>query len=271
MLEPSTETPIAYARVLTDSIIGQEPLFIGYGVISSEEEDSGEKRSVAIPITELDTDSFTYAGQGVNTCFGDSGGPALLEMDGSLQVIGVTSWGDDYCTEFGVNTRTDTYTEFIQCVLNGETECGTAIEGNPGGPGNGGPGGGGGNDDWGDELPDDWCTDGDGWCDEPCEPIDSDCLDGNDTEAEKPDGDDQADDQDGGNQDDADAQAPDTTTGGSAEGQDNTESSDSSPSGDTKSATPEEGGCSAASPADLSMLFGLIALGIQRRRQREDQ
>ncbi len=43
-------------------------------------------------------------------------------IEGTLTLIGVTSWGDDFCQEFGANSRTDTSAAFIQSVIDGEHE-----------------------------------------------------------------------------------------------------------------------------------------------------
>jgi len=156
---PAVVTPIPHnAAVMDASWIGDEPLLVGYGVTENES-DLPLKRAVAIPITEIMQDSFKYEDTSRNTCYGDSGGPALLEVDGIMKVIGVTSWGDDGCQEFGVNTRTDVYDDFIVCVLDGGEDCGGTIE----------PGGGG-------DV--EYCVPDDGWCDEPCDTPDPDCEGG---------------------------------------------------------------------------------------------
>lgn len=41
------------------------------------------------------------------TCLGDSGGPSFAMIDGRRTVVGVTSFGDQQCAEFGAATRTD--------------------------------------------------------------------------------------------------------------------------------------------------------------------
>ncbi|MEL6181721.1 MAG: trypsin-like serine protease, partial [Myxococcota bacterium] len=85
---------------MNETFIGRQALFIGYGLTSVEPEEVDGKQSVWITITEMDDTTFTYSEPGVNTCSGDSGGPALLEIDGTMTLIGVTSWGDEDCAEF---------------------------------------------------------------------------------------------------------------------------------------------------------------------------
>jgi secreted trypsin-like serine protease len=58
----------------------------------------------------------------LNTWFGDSGGPALgNDASGQQRLIGVTSWGDEDCKQFGVDTRVDAFWDFLQPYLDDET------------------------------------------------------------------------------------------------------------------------------------------------------
>jgi len=53
------------------------------------------------------------------TCYGDSGGPILRDVDGTKVVVGITSWGDVPCASMGFYYRVDTphSQEFIQSVI----------------------------------------------------------------------------------------------------------------------------------------------------------
>jgi len=46
-------------------------------------------------------------------CFGDSGGPAFVNRGGTWYLAGVTSYGDNYCTQYGVSTRVDAFESWI--------------------------------------------------------------------------------------------------------------------------------------------------------------
>lgn len=74
---------------------------------------------------------------GPGICSGDSGGPALAEVDGVVKVVGVTSFGDRDCTVLGAHMRTDAIVtrDFLQahapellCRADGACDaiCGTA-------------------------------------------------------------------------------------------------------------------------------------------------
>ncbi len=53
-----------------------------------------------------------------SACMGDSGGPAYVTTQaGELVVVGVTSWGDRTCSQFGVYTSVPAFAEFIASAV----------------------------------------------------------------------------------------------------------------------------------------------------------
>lgn len=81
---------------------GGEVLLVGYG--RDEANNVGIKRSVVSEIGSFlaSGKEFWAGGDGRDTCLGDSGGPALLELpDGERRLLGVVSRGED-CGEGGV-------------------------------------------------------------------------------------------------------------------------------------------------------------------------
>ena len=50
---------------------------------------------------------------GMGKCEGDSGGPSFAMIGGKQTLIGTTSFGDQDCAMFGVDTRTDAEHEFV--------------------------------------------------------------------------------------------------------------------------------------------------------------
>ncbi|HEU0036275.1 MAG TPA: trypsin-like serine protease [Kofleriaceae bacterium] len=46
-------------------------------------------------------------------CQGDSGGPSFAMIDGKQTLVGVTSFGDQFCQQFGADTRTDAERDFL--------------------------------------------------------------------------------------------------------------------------------------------------------------
>jgi MYXO-CTERM domain-containing protein len=51
---------------------------------------------------------------GTGKCEGDSGGPSFATVDGKLLEVGVTSFGDQQCAQFGADTRVDAEKDFIK-------------------------------------------------------------------------------------------------------------------------------------------------------------
>ena len=85
--------------------------FVGFGYTAIGPSGSyGQRREVGAAVTEVGATTFRY---GVATCEGDSGGPALRRVNARDELVGVTSTGDPACSLRGVNTRVDSYAEWI--------------------------------------------------------------------------------------------------------------------------------------------------------------
>ncbi len=120
LAEDAPVSPIPLnTQALDAGWVGRTLLHVGYGASNGRTgAGSGTKRSVAMPITAIGGTQFAYGDRTRNTCFGDSGGPALLEgAGGSASVVGVTSYGDQTCTQFGVDTRVDAFQSFVAPFL----------------------------------------------------------------------------------------------------------------------------------------------------------
>lgn len=172
-------TPIPPLKTSMDATwIGKNAVFVGYGVTGALKSDAGAKRSVSIAISGVDPTSFRYESPNKNTCFGDSGGPALFEKDGAFYLIGVTSYGDEDCAAYGVNTRVDPYISFIESV-GGNTDAAAAAAAGSVSGGSGSEPGATAGDEPSDADGGDYCEElgwyGDGICDPDCANPDSDC------------------------------------------------------------------------------------------------
>ena len=131
LTNPSTTTPVPYNRSpLSQTMVGNAVRIIGYGITSGSDTTgttAGTKHEAPDKLAAFD-DSFVYLQDGLHgICEGDSGGPALLMIDGTERVIGVTSFGYDQCPVGGTgqpgqyagnDTRIDADASFIdQWVL----------------------------------------------------------------------------------------------------------------------------------------------------------
>lgn len=109
-------TPVPRASSL-DQSEGEALTFVGFGITSGGASNSGIKRSVTMPLAQLDPTTFSYGVRGKNTCSGDSGGPAFITQNGQVRIAGVTSYGDASCRAYGVDTRVDVYGSWIDQTI----------------------------------------------------------------------------------------------------------------------------------------------------------
>lgn len=83
-------------------VVGQELIFVGYG--QTDDGSLGDKHEVVASLTSFNESGreFRAGGEGKDTCFGDSGGPALVELSsGEIRLAGVISRGGE-CGEGGI-------------------------------------------------------------------------------------------------------------------------------------------------------------------------
>jgi MYXO-CTERM domain-containing protein len=120
-------TPVtdrAPARVNFDPAkapVGIAVTMVGYGVTSRSNPNSAgtqrvvDQTSVSCAVgggSDADLLCFSQvAGKG--KCVGDSGGPSFATIDGQQWQVGVTSFGDQNCQQFGADTRTDAEEAFV--------------------------------------------------------------------------------------------------------------------------------------------------------------
>lgn len=102
--------------------LAAQVLYVGFGNSDGKNNTgSGVKRSTHMPITWIENDSYYTEPQGSGTCYGDSGGPGILEMaPGDWRAMGIVSAGTDLPGDedpclvgFGIYTRVDAYASWI--------------------------------------------------------------------------------------------------------------------------------------------------------------
>jgi hypothetical protein len=118
-------TPIPEAPANVGLSVGDSLDFVGFG-----ETESGSYGSRLHAVGQLDgfgcvadcgcpsnnnyqAIEICYDQEVNGPCFGDSGGPAFVTRGSQWYVAGMTSYGDSYCTLYGVSTRADAFESFI--------------------------------------------------------------------------------------------------------------------------------------------------------------
>src|SRR5262245_13687766 len=134
----STVGPVRVASA-AELAAAQKTTLVGFGnddVLSTR--GFGTKREVTVPITHtiraggpplddaeqefgFESDlEFVAGGAGFDSCNGDSGGPAYIDVGGQRVVAGLTSRATDTarnpCGEGGIYTRLDVHVDFIRSV-----------------------------------------------------------------------------------------------------------------------------------------------------------
>ncbi len=112
---PSDPIPLNKDGAANSWLGNSNPLtFVGFGVTAYYADDSGIKRKVDIPVDYWDGTFLYYEDTQHQTCFGDSGGPAFTDHSGQWKTAGVTSYGDEHCSQYGADIRVDTYASWIE-------------------------------------------------------------------------------------------------------------------------------------------------------------
>jgi len=107
--------PIAMNRGdLSADLLGGSVRVVGYGLLDEADQDSsGVRRSVETTLTYYSGLVYDVGDATHGICFGDSGGPTLMTVDGREVIIGVASfvWGG--CDKGGYGARLDAELDFV--------------------------------------------------------------------------------------------------------------------------------------------------------------
>jgi hypothetical protein len=130
-------TPVAVNLDPLMAPVGIKVTMVGFGATSV-----GGGGSVGVQYTVEQTSIQCSSFVGSNTdllcfnqisgkgkCQGDSGGPSFTMINGTLTQVGVTSFGDQDCAQFGADTRTDAEKGFLlshipQLLCEYDSDCG---------------------------------------------------------------------------------------------------------------------------------------------------
>ena len=74
----------------------------------------GVRRASTVRFDVLTAQALRYVFQGMGACRGDSGGPAYIKLNDQWRQVGVTSWGDVRCVQYGHYQRLDLHADWIR-------------------------------------------------------------------------------------------------------------------------------------------------------------
>ncbi|XXX79460.1 trypsin-like serine protease [Sorangium sp. So ce134] len=101
--------PALRASPLDEAWRGRALRIVGFGLDGRSAGATLRKREGEASLHEIDASTFTFLPSPSQTCFGDSGGPVFIDVDGVELLIGVASSGDRRCAEFGRAVRVDAH------------------------------------------------------------------------------------------------------------------------------------------------------------------
>ena len=114
-------TPVPVNLIPAKAPVGIKVTMVGFGATATG---GGGSVGVQYVVEQTSTACTSFAGSdtdllcfnqisGKGKCQGDSGGPSFAMIDGRLTQVGVTSFGDQNCAQFGADTRTDVEKPFL--------------------------------------------------------------------------------------------------------------------------------------------------------------
>jgi MYXO-CTERM domain-containing protein len=112
---PASATPLVYNRASIDAgFDGAAVRFVGYGLDNATTQTGGGiKRATSTTLTDHTALLLHFSDGTHETCNGDSGGPAFMNVDGRQVIVGLTSYGDVACAAGGYDTRVDAQAAWI--------------------------------------------------------------------------------------------------------------------------------------------------------------
>ena len=133
LVTPVTDRKFAHLnRSASDAPFGITVTMVGYGETNPSNNGSAgtlhtltSKVSVTCANYGLNNaDLICYdQGNGTGKCEGDSGGPSFAMIGGNLTQVGITSFGDQTCAQFGADTRVDEQIAFADAHVGATLKC----------------------------------------------------------------------------------------------------------------------------------------------------
>lgn len=93
---------------------GDEVFLAGFG--QTETGSSGRLLYTAVNLAEIDSDELVVNKEGTGACYGDSGGPAFVQLGNTLGLVGATSRGESGCRGASVYTRVSYFESWLEAT-----------------------------------------------------------------------------------------------------------------------------------------------------------
>jgi|GEM_PF-1248272 len=111
--------PIPIHRAPLEGRRGVDIFYVGFGQSDGDGGGSGRKRSTTLTLSSVVPIVYITEQSGGGVCFGDSGGPGLIDVQGSYEVAGVNStvFGEPVCFQYSTQIRVDAYQTWIDQTM----------------------------------------------------------------------------------------------------------------------------------------------------------
>lgn len=134
---PDVEPMVLNDEPVDQTWVGIDLKYLGYGLTADNANDAGTKRTITVPIIEVNDQFVKTYDPVMNTCQGDSGGPSLILLEtGFYEQVGITSFGAGGCVGGdSSDARVDQAMEFIRQYVEPYTDQDQLRPPDPGDPG----------------------------------------------------------------------------------------------------------------------------------------
>ncbi len=110
---PTAPLPINHTA-LTSAMVGSPVHVVGFGNDDGQTgTGAGTKREIFTKLASLEQGVANVGRPGQTTCQGDSGGPSFMKIGGQDVIVGITSYGEQGCVNYGSVTRVDLAASWI--------------------------------------------------------------------------------------------------------------------------------------------------------------
>lgn len=123
---PMAPVTLASGPIDEHMLLGARVRIVGFGSTHDGGDVRGKYQGWA-RVRAVDETTFSISPDPAQPCTGDSGGPALLTIDGVETLIGVTSSGDAACESFATETRVDAYLSFVLASVEASTRAAASV------------------------------------------------------------------------------------------------------------------------------------------------